>query len=97
MFRVPNSYSSFVFIQFIERQLTVNTHPLNQSDFSRMNSGVFICWPFRGQMAAIALKFALISQTECTIESFLIRCKVCADKAAPDRKQGDKALWSVFV
>jgi hypothetical protein len=27
----------------------------------------------------------------------LIRCKVCADKAAPDRKQGDKALWSVFV
>ena len=96
MFRIPNSSNSSVFIQFIERQLTVNIHPLHQSDFGKMNSGVFICWPVPCQVAAMTLKFAGISQTEC-IESSLIRCIVCEDKAAPDRKHSDIALWSVFV
>jgi hypothetical protein len=72
-------------------------YSLHQSDFGRMNSGVFICWPVRCQMAALTLNFAGISHTERTIESSLIRCKVYEDKAAPDRKPSDKALWSVFV
>jgi len=76
MFRVPNSYNSFVFIQSIERPLTVNIHPLHQSDFGRMNSGVFICWPVCCQMAALTLNFAGISHTERTIESSLIRCSL---------------------
>jgi hypothetical protein len=87
MFRFPNSYNSFVFIQAIERQLTVNIQPLHQSDFGRMNSGVFIYWPVLCQMAALTLNFAGISHTECTIESSLIRCKACEGKAAPDRKE----------
>jgi len=97
MFRVPNSYNSFDFIQFIDKQLPVNIQPLHQSDFGRMNSGVFICWPVCCQMAALTLNFAEISHTERTIESSLIRSKVCEDKAAPDRKPSDIALWSVFV
>jgi hypothetical protein len=96
-FRVASAYSASVFIQFTERQLTVNMHSLHQYDFGRMNSGVFICWPVHCQMAALTLNFARISHTERTIRSSLIRCKVCEDKAAPDRKYSDKAQWSVFV